>query len=62
MKPEIHKTLTRMAIEHFKSQLPDHIWQNKEKIIEGTKAEDDITLSRLWNWHFYRQKNSPILL
>lgn len=61
MKPEVHQELTRIAIQEFQDQLPTEILEYRDQIIKGTIIEDNVYTfppTRLWNWHFYRQKNS----
>lgn len=61
MKPETHKTITRLAIEVCKNRISSNIYENSSYIIQGTEEEDTTELiKRAKNWHFYRANNSKI--
>ncbi len=58
MKPEVHQALTKRAIAIYEKRQDRTISKNfSNRIVYGTKAEDNLTPSRLWNWHFFRQNN-----
>jgi hypothetical protein len=60
MKAESHKLITETALQYYKNQglssfflsaLNDEL--NSKSLLNGTMDEDDITPTRLLNWHFY---------
>ena len=60
MKPVVHKRLTRVAIELCGDTLSQTMREHAKAIVRGSVYEDDVTLERLLNWHFYRSDDSPI--
>lgn len=60
MKPVVHKRLTRVALELCGDTLSQSLRDRAKAIVRGSVYEDDVTLERLRNWHFYRSEDSPI--
>jgi len=61
MKPITHKTVTRLAIDLYcKNNHTSEIYKNRSYIIDGTADEDEVTIERAKNWHFFRSSGSPI--
>lgn len=60
MKVTTHKTITRFALELCREKLDLQMCKNSQFIIKGSEDEDEHTIERIKNWHFYRQDTSPI--
>lgn len=54
MKACVHKTLTEIALQCCKDKLPKTIYKFSNEILRGVEEEDDPSLQRKRNWHFYR--------
>ncbi len=60
MKPETHKSIAKFALKLFTQQKNSSSLRDKletpryrQAVLDGTTDEDDITPSRVLNWHFY---------
>ncbi len=54
MKACVHKTLTKIALLRCGDKLPETITRFADEILRGVVGEDDPSIPRILNWHFYR--------
>jgi len=56
MKTQLHQKLTQIALDIYEKRHKIELDATfKIALINGTKAEDALSLARAWNWHFYYQ-------
>ena len=60
MKPAVHKRLTEVAIALCGERLSSEMRSFASEIAKGSVYEDNVSLERLFNWHFYRSADSTI--